>query len=696
MRPHEDRSTPSATRLGSLPGSHSAWLFAVVFLAYAAGAVASAVAFGSTTASAFFFPAGITVAALLLTRRSLWPVIVGAIVLAELIVDRFSGLTWAVSAGFALGNAVEALVGAVLVAAWCGGTPDLRRTKHLAFYVLGAAGVGALCGGLIGGLTRSRAFGVPLGDAVTQWFAGDAISVLVVGTSILLWSKQSHILRSRPVETLAILAAAGPLAVVGFETTIPPGTTVLPILAVAALRLGVLGTALTGTVVAVIGNYLTGLHHGLIGGADTTDPIKVASAQIFVAVLVLSAMVIAQEVAKRTSAVRERDVERGERLRLESLADLGRQLTAALTPHDVARVLERSLPEDLGTTAFSLGLVSYDRSRLEWVAAVGDSPPVATGSSGGPPLSDPGIATQAVRSARPVMVTGESAVAWPLFAGNGVTGVLLLGRAEPQPFDAEQFTYLSAVAVMVGEALVRAQSYSDEHARAAALHSALHPASRPLASGAEYCVAYEPADLVHGLGGDFYDVMPLPKDRTYVAVGDIVGHGLPAVEDMAQLRSAGRALAHRGQSPAQILADLNEFADDVLQSQFATMVVAVLDHAAGLLTYCSAGHPPAFLRRAQTGQVIKLADGNGPVLGPLRDPGYEDEVIRIDDGDTLVMYTDGLVERAGAPVSEGISRAQQVLAEWPEQRLLDCRAFADTLVPPPRSDDVCVLVVRFD
>lgn len=92
-------------------------VFAFVFVAYLAGAVASALAFGSTTASAFFVPGGITVAALLLTGRSLWPVIVAALVIAELIVDRVSGLNWAISGGFALGNAAEALAGAAVVRA---------------------------------------------------------------------------------------------------------------------------------------------------------------------------------------------------------------------------------------------------------------------------------------------------------------------------------------------------------------------------------------------------------------------------------------------------------------------------------------------------------------------------------------------------------------------------------------------------
>ncbi len=686
MRPDDGDSTPPATVCGSRQGIPAARLFALVFVAYVAGAIVSALAFGSTKASAFFVPGGITVAALLLTRRSAWPVIVAAIVVAELLVDRRSGLSWAVSAGFTLGNVVEAVVGAAVVRNWCGGTPDLRRTRDLSIYVLGAAGVGALCGGVIGGLTKWWAFGVPLIEGVTQWFAGDAISVLVVGTSILLWRSQSHMITSRPAETAGILLAAAGLSVVGFSTPIPPGTTVLPILAVAALRLGVLGTALTGVVVAAIGNYLTGSNLGLIGEAHTAEPIRVASAQLFVAVLVLTAMVIAQEVAERTAAVRERDVERVERVRLESLTDVAQELTAALTPIDVGRVLERHLPGDLGATAVTLGLLSHDGRRLDWVAGKDSSRGVA--------LEEPCIATDAVRSAKPVIA--EAAAAWPLFAGDDVTGVLLLDCDQPPPFDAEQQTYISALTAMVGEALVRARSYADEHARAVVLHAALHPPHAEMTAGIEYCVCYEPADTVHGLGGDWYDVLPLPKSRTYLAVGDVVGHGLPAVEDMAQLRSAARTLAHRGQSPAQVLTDLNSFTDDVLQGQFSTVVLAVVDHAAGTLTYSSAGHPPAFLRRAATGGVLRLDDANGPVLGPIAHVTFEDRVISVHSGDILVMYTDGLVERSDVPIQAGISHAEQLIAQWPAGALIDCRALTDKIAPPPRSDDTCVLVVRFD
>lgn len=713
MWPDENGSTPTVMGRGARPNASAPRVFAVVFAAYVLGAAVSALAFGSTTASAFFVPGGITVAALLLTRPAVWPAIVLAIVAAEFLVDRVSGLTWAVSAGFVLGNVMEATVGAALVRAICRSTPDLRRTRDLTVYVLGAAGAGALSGALVGGTTKWLAFGVPWIQGVAQWFAGDAISVLVVGTSILLWRKQSVILKSRPLETLVILASAAAASVVGFSTQMPPGTTVLPVLAVAALRLGMLGTALTGVVVAAIGNFLTGTHQGLIGGADTTDPIRVAMAQLFVGVLVLTATVIAQEVANRTSAIRERDAERGQRLRLESLSVLAQHLSAALTPLDVGRTLERRLPHDLGVTSFSLGLVDDEDGRLNWLVAIGDPPLMPADSADGLSLNEPCIVTEAVQSATPVIVTSAddasprqglgphwsrdgSLVAWPLFSGERPTGVLLMGCMQQRPFDTEQLTYISAVAAMVGEALVRSQSYADEHARAAVLHSALHPVSALKPVAIEYNVCFEPADTAHGLGGDWFDVMPLPKSRTYLAVGDILGHGLRAVEDMAQLRSAGRTLAHRGQSPAQVLSDLNLFAADVVRCEFATMVIAVFDHVAGSLTYSSAGHPPAFLRRASTGEVIRLIDPAGPLLGPLEAATFVDNIIDVDSGDVLMMYTDGLVERPDGTVEDGISRAETLVAAWSADDLLNCAAVAATLAPPPRADDVCVLAVRFD
>lgn len=697
-------------------GLSSVKVAAVVFVGYAAGATLSLLAFGATVGPAFFPPAGITVAALLLSSRRMWPAILAATALAELVVDLRFGDSVAEAAAYAVANSMEPLVGASLVRFWCGAPPDLRQRRQLMLFIAGACLAGPLLGGLLGGSFIALRYGVPFPTAVVHWLAGDAIGVLVVAVPILLWSKQFKVIRSRPWETVAILAIAAALASLGaIWAVVPRSVLILPVLAWAALRLDMLGAALAGTVVAFAANLMTISGHSLFSFLDVPEATRLALAQLFIAVNLVTALLIAQEAAARTKAVREHKVERRERLRLVTLARLAQQLAAALTPKDIGRALEDQVLNDAGATALSLGLVSQDHRVLQWVRLAGH-PVVAAEFAGGIALSDRTVGTDAVRTGQPVVmptsadyaesypdmerwrkIAGtETAIGWPLVAGGDPFGVLVLAWSKPQPLDPAQLAYVSAVATMVGQALVRARVYEDEHARAAVLQSAVLPALASGTPGLDVCATYEPADLAQAVGGDWYDVMTLSKGRTYFAVGDVVGHGLPAVEDMAQLRAAGRTLAHLGLPPGQFLAELNGLTRDLSQGKFATMAVAVFDPAAGSLSYGLAGHPPLLLRR-RTGEVVRLSEARGPVLGPVRDVGYAEATVSIDPGDILVMYTDGLVENREEGLDAGISRAQKLIEDWdPDTELTQsCRALQETLAPRPRPDDVCLIVVRF-
>jgi serine phosphatase RsbU (regulator of sigma subunit) len=228
---------------------------------------------------------------------------------------------------------------------------------------------------------------------------------------------------------------------------------------------------------------------------------------------------------------------------------------------------------------------------------------------------------------------------------------------------------------------------------AAVLHAAAHPAPTEV-SGVQYAAFYQPAEGGAGLGGDWYSVLPLRNNRVYLSVGDVAGHGLTAVEDMAQLRSAGNAYAHQGLPPSQLLAELNNFAGEVSQGDFATTMVAVFDPRNGALTYSSAGHPPALLRRAKTGEVIRLSDAGGPVLGVLDDITYPEATVPIGPGDVVVLYTDGLVEHLDSVLDTGVIHLERVVANWPPDALLDCEAMVADVAPRPYDDDICVLIVR--
>lgn len=693
-------------------------LFAVVFLAFLAGAVLSWESFGSDVGPSFFYPAaGVTVAAMMLSRRALWPAVVAAVIAAEILVDTSYGNPLALAAGFAAANVVEPLIGASIVLAWCGGWPDLRRRRDFVAFIAGACLVGPLVGGLIGGTVLWTLDGAPWFGSVLNWMAGDAIGVLVVAAPILLWHNQSYIVRQRPWETAGVLLVTAVLSAVAFGTQAPPSMLLLPVLAWAALRLDMLGAALAGGVAAFLANMMATRGLGLFSNIAVSLEARVALTQAFVAVIVVVAMLIAQEAAGRMSAVREREAERRERMRLETLSHLAQELSAALTPGDIGEALAGQVLNEAGATAVNLGLISPDGRTLEWVVMSGHPPSVVDEFGGGVALTERTVATDVVRSGKPIAIRNaaeyaatypdkvhwlrlsraESVVGWPLAAGAEPFGALLMVWSDPQPLNIAQRAYVSAVATMVGQALVRAKVYADEHARAAVLQSAVLPTTPGATPGLDVCVTYEPADVAEGLGGDWYDVMTLPENRTYFAVGDVVGHGLPAVEDMAQLRSAGRALAHQGLPPATLLAELNSFTRDASQGKFATMAVAIFDPDESSLSYSSAGHPPSLLRRAATGEVSRLSDAQGSVLGPVHDAGYTESRLHIAPGDVLVMYSDGLVERRGVDIDAGIAGLERMILDWhPDTPLSNyCDALQERLAPRPRTDDICIIAVRF-
>jgi serine phosphatase RsbU (regulator of sigma subunit)/integral membrane sensor domain MASE1 len=708
-------------------------LFAVVATAYAAAAQVSwhswAVAsggfaadgqmswqwFGGAVGFALFPPAGITVAALLLTKRTGWFVVVAAIVTAELLVDAAHGMSIPTAAGFALANVVEPLVGASVVKAWCGGVPDLRQRGDLVRFIVGACLLGPLAGGVLGAAVGVAHEGIWWPAGVLRWWAGDGLGALVVGLPIVLWPRQHHILRARRLETVLVLAAVAASSVAAFSVRTPPAVVLLPALAWAAFRLEVIGAALAAAILALIANYLTAAGHGAVAVLPLSPTARLAVVQLYIAVLVLVTVLIGQEAAGRVAAVEQRRVEQRERIRLQTLAQLSELLAAALTPQDIGDVVAAQVLHGAGAQRVALGLVSDDGRILQWVHTAGYPDPVAAASE--QLLAESTPATDSVRRGSPVLIrtladaqerypnttkrmtaNGAAAVGdWPLTVGARSIGVLELMWTQPQLLDAAQQAYAAAVANLIAQALLRARLYADEHARAAVLQAAVLPAQLAHVAGVEIAVCYEPADGAHRLGGDWYDAFTLPDNQLYLAIGDVVGHGLPAVEDMAQLRVAGRALAVQGLTPAEMLGHLNTLTGHASQGRYATATVAVFEPTTASLHYAAAGHPPPLLRQCHGDTVIELDGSQGMVLGPMRNATYTQNEVVIASGDILVMYTDGLVEHRDQAIEVGIEQARRQIADWHTEDSLSeaCRRLVATLAPPPREDDVCLLAVRF-
>ncbi|MFD3457689.1 SpoIIE family protein phosphatase [Streptomyces sp. NPDC058691] len=247
----------------------------------------------------------------------------------------------------------------------------------------------------------------------------------------------------------------------------------------------------------------------------------------------------------------------------------------------------------------------------------------------------------------------------------------------------------------VNERLRRA--HAREREVALALQAAMLPAPQPLRQH-RVAVRYRPATGALNVCGDWYDLVDLPGegDRIGVSVGDVVGHGLPAACVMGQLRSALSAASRVAEGPAGALEVLGLYARSVPGAESTTAVNTFVDWEERTVTYSSAGHPPPALLRAD-GTVEFLDQATDPPLGarPEHVAGPQ-AVVPFGEDDTLVLYTDGLVERRGEDIDAGLARLADVLARHrgagPE-RLADA-VLGELLPPGGVTDDTALVVVR--
>ncbi|AQT80038.1 hypothetical protein B1R94_13345 [Mycolicibacterium litorale] len=244
----------------------------------------------------------------------------------------------------------------------------------------------------------------------------------------------------------------------------------------------------------------------------------------------------------------------------------------------------------------------------------------------------------------------------------------------------------------LGQALVIAREFEQHRAAAITLQDAiLGPTELPHGFAVRYTPAVEPFEV----GGDWYDLVPLDGDCIGIVVGDCVGRGLPAAAAMGQLRSAAQALLLRTGDPAETLDSLDRFARRVPAAVGTTVFCAVIDQAASTIRYSSAGHPPPIVVGPGTVRTrLERAPGL-PLAVADRQPRPE-AVAGLAAGATLLLYTDGLIERRHESLTAGIERAAAVLATCAEIHPEEVADQLMTTLAPPTGydDDVAVLLYR--
>jgi serine phosphatase RsbU (regulator of sigma subunit)/PAS domain-containing protein/anti-sigma regulatory factor (Ser/Thr protein kinase) len=333
--------------------------------------------------------------------------------------------------------------------------------------------------------------------------------------------------------------------------------------------------------------------------------------------------------------------------------------------------------------------------------------PVAIGMATGRPVLIEDLATadgwraQDPERARKVIEFGiHSMISVSLQARGQLLGVVEFWRSEQGPFESDDLSSAEELAARAAVCIDNARRYTREHITAVTLQRSLLPGVLPELSALDVGHRYLPAQA--GVGGDWYDVIPLPGARVALVVGDVVGHGLHAAATMGRLRTAVHNFAALDLPPDELLAHLDDLITRIDQDAAAegnteaitgaTCLYAVYDPVSGRCVLARAGHP---------GPALVSPDGSVtfpdiPVAPPLGVGGglpIETAELRLAADSRLVLYTDGLVEARGRDIDVGLGMLRDALAHMdgttPEET---CQAVLDAMLRTRSSDDVALLV----
>lgn len=386
----------------------------------------------------------------------------------------------------------------------------------------------------------------------------------------------------------------------------------------------------------------------------------------------------------------------------EKITEVSVPAFASTVTVDLARmVLEGDMPATSGTAAMPLVRVSArsaDEADVEKPATARSPVEYAAGSPQDRSLSSGGL------------VLDNTTLVVPLRAGNGLLGLVTFTRdAESATFDGGEVALADELVARTAVSIDNARRFTRERTAALALQRQLLPQQLPEASAVDLAYRYLPTDDVTGVGGDWFDVIPLSGTRVGLVVGDVVGHGLGAAATMGRLRTTVRAFAQMDMDPVELLSRLDDLVAQPAEEQWggtdvpdsahadvttgATCLYAVYDPVSRRCVMARAGHlPPAVVD--PEGRVTFPDLPAGPPLG-LGGLPFESLEIELPVGSLLALFTDGLVEARDHDIDHGLGTLGQVLSDRhaPLEDLCD-RAVAELVPSGSTADDTALLLVR--
>ncbi|MFJ8506465.1 SpoIIE family protein phosphatase [Streptomyces avermitilis] len=392
-------------------------------------------------------------------------------------------------------------------------------------------------------------------------------------------------------------------------------------------------------------------------------------------------------------------------------------ITAALaharTVQDVIDVLKDTHGLTyLGATSLVMGLVEAGRIRLVAEGPAGSFVPgtLVTRIDEKYPMSEVVQTLSPIFIESPEEFADRYPILWPNITDLSITSAAylpLIVQARPigamgllyndrRGFTPEERNVLVALGSSIAQSLQRAMFYEQEKDLAQGLQQAMLPRSIPSVPGADVAVRYRSAKIGRDIGGDWYDLIPLPGGRVGAVIGDVQGHDTHAAAVMGQLRIVLRAYAAEGHTPATVMARASVFLHELDTDRFATCLYSEADLSTGVMQLVRAGHIDPLVRHMD-GTCRRLPVQGGLPLGLSAEFGrleYPVDTVELDPGETLLLCTDGLVEQPGADLDEGMQTLLELIRSGPD----DVRDLADLLIDVAEErggdDDVALLLMR--
>ena len=436
---------------------------------------------------------------------------------------------------------------------------------------------------------------------------------------------------------------------------------------------------------------------------------------------------VAVESERRTALSAAEETREQLRMLTDSTAAMSASLDVRGAAEGLARIVVPAvadfctvdLLDEVGAPASARRVVSTHRDPLKAetlrvlgrtvTASVDGTDAVADALAGGSPallpdlpVSPPALDGDPELQAAYQRLRPRSAIVVPLRARGQVLGALTLGTELPygRRYAQRDLYLVSDLAARAGLAVDNARLYAREHAAAATLQRSLMPGVPEvpgLSVASRYLVAADGAQV----GGDWYDLLPLPDGAVGIAVGDVVGHDLRAAAAMGELRGMLRSYAWEGLDADAVIGRCDDLVHGLGTGSMATAFYGRLersgDAGARRLTYSNAGHPPPLRRRLDG--TVELLDGNlAPMIGATRRASRTCSVDDAEPGDLLVLYTDGLIEAPGLDPDEQTALLARTVAGLPSDADIDavCDHVLDVMADDAPRDDAVLLAVRLE